>query len=231
VAKVPLDKECVSPVQPSDACGWAQANKVASIMKKSRQELSPFVRFFDAWGSDTDNQLAHGRAFWEESGNPYYVWEAIDICAKNKLDLPPWVRSYLDLCARNMMNAAQSKASKDLRESLPGILSFPAKRGRGHPLRPDGEGTEYMTAAMVFAAEIAKGQKPKDALHKASESLDRPLADDIGDKTLLEHIKRQFGVKKAPRTNAEWNRLIRAWYLGTFGRLEMRFRDLSTCIK
>jgi hypothetical protein len=120
------------------------------------------------------------------------------------------------ICAQRMMDAAQSKASKDLREILPGVLGFSGKRGRGHPLRPDGEASEYVTAAVVFANAIDKGSKPTDALNEASMVLHRPVADKIDHKTLLGHIKKLYDVTKAPRTNAGWKTLLRAWYLEKF---------------
>jgi hypothetical protein len=170
----------------------------------------------------------HFRAFWQDTGNPHYVWEAMDICAEHKRDFPDWVRGYLDQCARRMADAAQSKASHDLRAILPHVLGFPAKRGPGHPLRPDeGFEVEYMTPAIVFATEILKGCKATEALHSASKFLDQPLADTIDDKTLLAHIKKHFGVKKAPRTNADWKKLIEAWDRETFGGLRKEFRELT----
>jgi hypothetical protein len=111
-----------------------------------------------------------------------------------------------------MMDAAQSKASNDLREILREVLGFSAKRGRGHPLRPDGEASEYVTAAVVFANEIDKGSKPTAALSEAFMALDQSVADKIDSKTLLGHIKRLYGVTRAPRTNAGWKTLLHTWY-------------------
>jgi hypothetical protein len=186
------------------------------------------MRFFLAWGSDPDIQLMHLRDLWQDTDNPYYAWEAINICARHKCAFPDWVQSYLEQCAKRMMDAGKSKASNDLRAILPGVFGFPKKRGPGHPLRPDGdEDGSYMFAAIVFAVAIGDGQKPSQALHKASETLDQPLADNIDDKTLLEHIKKFFGVKKAPRSNADWKGLIDSWYRETFGALEKKFRELS----
>jgi hypothetical protein len=89
------------------------------------------------------------------------------------------------------------------------------------------DASEYTMVAMAFAHEIQKGHKPADALHNASKILRQPLADNIADKTLLGHIKKHFEMTTAPRTNAEWKKAIRAWYLETFGSLEKVFREFS----
>jgi hypothetical protein len=194
---------------------------------KAPPKLSPFTKFFDACASDPNLLLAACCDEWQDTKNPCHIWQAIDICARHRCDFPEWIRDYLGLCAKRMMEEAHSKASKDLRAILPKVFGFPAKRGRGHPLRPDGD-DEYMTVAFAFATEIFKGSKPSHALRNASKVLDRPLADKIDDKTLLGHIKKEFGLEKAPRTNAEWKTSIDNWYLERFGLLEMIFRELST---
>jgi hypothetical protein len=190
-------------------------------------ELSAFARFFDACASNPNLLLAACYDNWQDTKNPSHMWHAIDICARHKCDFPDWIREYLGLCAKRMMAEAQSKASKDLRAILPKVLGFPAKRGRGHPLRPDGS-EDYMTVAWAFAGEIAKGRKPSDALSNASKVLHKTLGDKIDYKTLLGHIKKHFDLKKAPRTNAEWKKAISNWYLENFGPLEKIFRELST---
>jgi len=191
----------------------------------SKVPHSAFIPLSNVWDSDTEI-LAYYCARWQDSGNPYHAWEAMDICARRKLAFPDWVRRYLDDCAQRVMDAAQSKASKDLREILPGVLGFSGERGRGHPLRPDGEASEYVTAAVVFANAIDEGSKPTDALVEASMVLDQPVADKIDSKTLLGHIKKLYGVTKAPRTNAGWKTLLNGWY-----REKLRpgkvFRELS----
>jgi hypothetical protein len=44
----------------------------------------------------------------------------------------------------------------------------------------------------------------------------------------MNHMKKHFGVKQAPRTNTEWKRAIEAWYVETFGSLEKEFREISS---
>jgi hypothetical protein len=178
--------------------------------------LAGFLSFYFGKYSDPDVLLKHFDALWKQSDNPYWVWEAVNLCAEHERQFPDWVRHYLNRCAARMMKAANSKTSKDFREVLPHALGFRLKRGRGHPLRPDGDAYEYVHAAYEFAIAILNGSKPTDALHKASTVLPRPLADKITDKTLRDHIKKLFGVKNAPRTNADWHEAILLWHIETF---------------
>jgi len=73
-------------------------------------------------------------AGWQHTGNPVYIWRAIDIYAKNSTLLPPAVFDYLSATARRMDKA---RATKDLRSALPVIMGFRTKRGPGRPLDPD----------------------------------------------------------------------------------------------
>jgi hypothetical protein len=189
------------------------------------RKLSPFVLYYDQWGSEPDNQLAHICESWRETNEPYYAWNAIQICAKTKRQLPSWTQHYVGHCGQRMTDAAQLNQSNDLRKILPLVLGFKAKRGRGHPLRPDGDEPEYMLAASKFGSAIQKGYKPEDALAYAAGGLPEPLSDKIESKTLLRHIKKHFGVKNAPRTNADWKHEIRSWYFENFASLEAQFRE------
>jgi hypothetical protein len=194
-------------------------------VKKPPRKLSVFAQFVDACASDPNFLLAACREAWQETKNPLHVWHAIDICARHKCDYPEWIRDYLALCAKRLMEEAKSKAPRISRTIFSKMFGFSTKRGRGHPLRLDGD-DDYMIAAWAFAGKIAKGNKPSDALRDASRVLDKRLYDKIDDKTLLSHIKKYFGVKKAPRTNGEWKRLIDSWYLENFGPLEKIFGQL-----
>jgi hypothetical protein len=173
-----------------------------------------------------DAILPYLRSDWEGTKNPYFVWEAIDICNTRQWELPDWVRAYLVSCARRMMSEDAVQAS-DLRKILPEVLGFPRKRGPGNLLKPDGDVGKYFSAAVMFAVEIEKGAEPSAALRTASEYLDKEVADKIDDKTLRGHIRKLFGVKNAPRTNADWQREIGAWYATSFGQIRKEYRELS----
>jgi hypothetical protein len=192
---------------------------------KVQKELSPFFQWVDARASDPKVLLTAFYESWRDTGHPYNVWRAIHVCARHDRPFPKWIRSYLSLCAKRMMDEAKSKDSQDLRAALPRVFGFPARRGRGHPLRPYGD-EEYGVASSLFADKIAEGFKPADARRIALDYLDKSPAKTIDDKTFMTHLKKFYGVKKAPRTNAEWRKLINTWYIETFGLLEKEFREL-----
>jgi hypothetical protein len=107
------------------------------------------------------------------------------------------------------------KAS-DLRGTLPTIMGFSLERGRGHMLNPESVGKTYFFCALIFGYQISKGATPREALKSAFEVLDRDVADKMDDKTLLSHIKKIFGLSHAPRTSAEWKRVIYPWMIENF---------------
>ena len=143
------------------------------------------------------------------------------------MDFPDWVQEYLAACAQRMLSP-QAANDTDLRKILPRIMGFPAKRGRGNLLNPDGDTWLYLDAAAKFAREIATGAKPKAALRSAFEVLDPEFAD-IDDKTLISHIKKNFEMQHTPtpRTNAEWKRAISSWAVSAIGPLVKRYREIS----
>ncbi len=153
---------------------------------------------------------------WKQTENPIYVWKAIKFCARNQLGFPDWVCTYLAECAERMSSPDAGVAS-DVRKALPQILGFALMRGRGSALRPLGDEWKYLVPAARFALEIVRGTKPSAALRSAFDHLDAGVADKMDDKTLMSHIKQQFGIKRAPRSNAEWNGIIKAWAFSVFG--------------
>jgi hypothetical protein len=82
---------------------------------------------------------------------------------------------------------------------------------------------------MEFAMQILKGVKPTEALRSSFEVLDLAVADKMDERTLQEHIKKFFGMSRAPRTNEEWKQrlvpLLRAWLLAPFPK---EFRENSS---
>ena len=90
---------------------------------------------------------------------------------------------------------------------------FSLKRGRGHMLNPERVGKTYFPCALIFGYQIAKGATPTEALSSAFEVLDQDVADKMDEKTLKSHIKKIFGLSRAPRTSAGWKRVIGPWVI------------------
>jgi hypothetical protein len=188
--------------------------------------MTEFNDFFTEWAKNPDVLLRHHRSDWEDTQNPYFVWSAIDVCGRHKQEIPRWVRDYLFSCADRMV-ADKTALAKDLGRTLPAVLGFQARRGRGNQLRPEGDFFVYWKPAAVFGKEILKGSRPSLALNAASELLDRKIADKIDNKTLLNHIKSFFGVKNAPRTTAGWKEVINDWHAHLSDQLEKEIREFS----
>lgn len=167
-------------------------------------------RLYRAEGPDLPPSLS---SLWEVTGNPFWVWEEIDICCRQGLDFPDWVKTYLARCAARMTSPDAARA-RDLRKALPGILGFPQNsRGRGaNPLNPggmnDARRDEYAEMATRFLRAIEGGAEPTAALAIARGEGD-PETDD---RTVLRHIKRLLGVTGNPRTKAEWRAALRRWF-------------------
>jgi hypothetical protein len=144
---------------------------------------------------------------WERTRNPYFAWSAAELCGQYKKEFPRWVIDYFIDCAQRMFSD-EAALSTDFRKVLPSVLGFPPKKkdGPGHPLRPLGQ-PEYFRAISVFAGDIENGAEPADALRNAALALDQGLME-VDDKTLQTHIKKYYGVTKAPSTNAEWSKVI-----------------------
>jgi hypothetical protein len=123
-----------------------------------------------------DFQLTVAKAEWEETANPYYVWQAIGVCVGGKKAFPEWVNAYLSECSWRM--TVQAGEVKDLRKVLPWALGFPNKRGPGKLLNPELPGspdrwsfpmrsTAYSMFQMRFATRVHEGEEPREAMHNA----------------------------------------------------------------
>ena len=174
--------------------------------------------------SDPDLMFLSFLNGWENTRNPYYVWNAIHLCTEHNRQFPEWVLLYLAECSTRML-APDAKKSNDLRKILPSILGFPAKRGPGKPLDPDQDPNDVMELAIRFAIEIEKGMDPPAARREATKYLPRRRADKIDDKTLQVWLKKHFGLKKSPRTNAEWKYILHRFYGHFVKVISAKFRE------
>jgi hypothetical protein len=164
--------------------------------------------------------------FFVDTKNPYFAWKAIDLCVKNKMPFPDIIIEYLGAVAEGMVSD-RAKGAHDLRESLPEILRFVTKRGRGNLLDPHGNIPRSIDDfAVVFATKILHGEKPSAALKSASTVLgegDR----DADDKTLRTWLLNHFEQKTWLRTNAEWREVTERWYRELFGQVEELYREIA----
>jgi hypothetical protein len=162
---------------------------------------------------DPDFIIEGARAEFADTTNPYYAWLAVEVCVKHKKEIPDWLRDYLLRCAERMQSDASKR--RGLREVLPWVFGFSKKAGPGNLLDPQRDGVDRMLLAIKFAIKIELGEKPSAALASAcNETFDQMRADKIKDKTLRSWLRAEFGgLKKFPRTNAEWRSIARNHYI------------------
>jgi hypothetical protein len=165
-------------------------------------ELYEHERFFP-------EMLKSARAYFERSGNPYYTWYAIDLCATHKEPLPNWLMQYLTQCSRRMLSG-KARETDDLREVLPWVLGFPKKRGPGKPLDPD-PALEKTLFAVAFMDGILQGKDPVTARRNACGVLDGRAAD-MDDKTLQRWLLEAFNLKRAPANEEQWTDFCFAYF-------------------
>jgi hypothetical protein len=111
--------------------------------------------------------------------NPYYMWQALDVCLKHKKEFPDWLAAYLAQCIERMQSD-RAKKTTDLREVLPWVFDFSKKSGPGNLLNPDCDPDfgDKFSFALEFAIKIREGEKPSKALMSArDEVLDQERAE------------------------------------------------------
>jgi hypothetical protein len=130
------------------------------------------------------------------------------------LHFPDWICAYLADCASRM--AAPGATRGDLRKALPKIMMFNMKPG-ANLLNPDRHyNVDDGLLAMRFAIEhVALGSTTEDALSNAYLGLN-PALTSMDSWSLLAHIKKVFGIKRTPRTRAEWAAAIEPWFVHTY---------------
>ncbi len=165
---------------------------------------------------------------WEDSKNPYYVWEVIYCCAKHQMPLPDWVLDYLANCASRMMSD-EAKQSHDVRKALPSILGFPTKKGPGNLLDPaSDEPEEIPTFALRFAIELERGHTPIRAMRNATVVLPASEAE-RDEKTLWTWLKKYYGLTNVSRiTAAEWKFVARAHHTHFYHFILEKFSEINS---
>jgi hypothetical protein len=182
---------------------------IAALRKSRSTERSKFLeRREEAVRNNPDIKLAIAFHCLTTTYNPYFAWEAIDVCVKEKRKFPDWLVEYLGSVAEGMLSE-QAKAAHDLRKVLPEVLGFDTTLGRGSLLNPDGYlGSDAELFALKFACAI-ETMKPPAALRYASDNL---FDDVLDDKTLRKLLLKIFNQEKWHRSQSEWKDVARDHY-------------------
>jgi hypothetical protein len=158
---------------------------------------------------------------YRKTGDPIYAWKALMACRRRGADIPLWVDNYL--CQTTARIIAPNALRGDVGRCLARALGFPAKRGtRGRvpDLIDDVEGTRL---AVEFARAIMGGADIGVALHRACDSLGETW-ENKDKRTLLTCIQKRFNITGVPRTRAQWEAGIAAWF-EDFALLEQAVRQ------
>jgi hypothetical protein len=167
---------------------------------------------FKARLADPEFRIVCFVAGWEQTGSPVYLWKVISICSEHGKPLPPAVTDYLAQVAQRMDDA---KSTKDLREVLPAIIGFPARKGPSRPLNPGAGGSDPLDRLIFthqFYFELQQGRTVSEALKNATGHASLPPRfADADEKTLKKWIGKAIGLKGAlPRTAEEWQSALRS---------------------
>jgi hypothetical protein len=157
--------------------------------------------------------------------SPYFAWEAIRICIRQKRPFPDWVTDYLGQCADRMCaeRMQSERAKRDVRETFQWIFDFPKKKPGPGGLFDQHEGLlkDVMKGgfALLFAMQIHNGeQNLVRARRNAGDEVDEVFGlisggKTIDDKMLQRILLEQFQLKRLPLTADEWKPLIDLNYL------------------
>jgi hypothetical protein len=144
-----------------------------------------------------------------DTANPYYAWQALDVCLKHKKELPDWLAAYLEQCIERMRSDRARQAS-DLRKVLPWVFDFPMKAGPGKLLDPGRDPDNKLFFALRFAIKLEQGEK-LSTVSACEEVLGQGRAEKIAEKTLKSWLVKVFYLKKWPAraTEDDWKRIAR----------------------
>jgi hypothetical protein len=184
---------------------------------------------FESVRHDPDFKIDMFLCALADSGNPYYAWQALDVCLKHKREIPEWLAAYLEQCIERM-ESDRAKKTGDLREVLPWVLGFSTKAGPGNLLDPDRpDPDDKLTFALMFAIRLEEGEKPSTAMTSACEKvLGLERAEKIAEKTLKSWLVKVFGLKEWPAhaTADEWKLIAREHFHAVGALIEERFRRI-----
>jgi hypothetical protein len=154
------------------------------------------------------DNLGKYEALFLEEKNPVFVWEAVGWCHQEGLDFPDWVREYLGGCAKRLM---ENTNALKIRDVLPRVFGFKNEKKPGRQQRALLEMFESERFPMQFAVQIFSDENrtPTEARERAREIVYGSSVKEDGD--LRQELRKFFGDKLAPRTNAAWRIKIVPW--------------------
>ena len=178
----------------------------------NKRELAALDKVMDqATGHDPNRLLRALEIYQKLSANRsrYFTWQAIRTCVRHKQPFPDWVTDYLGRCADRMC-ADQMKSERpgDARETFQWIFEFPKnKPGPGGLFDQNRlllKEVQKVMFGLNFALRLHQGEDPVKARGNAGND----FLPDTDDRTLQRYLRKQFRLKKLPRTFDEWMPVI-----------------------
>jgi hypothetical protein len=168
---------------------------------------------FEAVKRDPNFWLSGAVRELADTGNPYWAWNAIQVCIQHQKEFPDWLLVYLGECAERMMSD-QAKESGDLGRVLPWIFGFPSvldptqrKRGPGNLLDPLGPDRSWF--ALRFAIRLENGERLSAAMQNAANDVFDGINANADEKTLRRWLLKEFDLKDRPSNVGEWKAAAR----------------------
>ena len=141
---------------------------------------------------DPEFRVEMFQSVFADTGNPYSAWEALDVCLKDKKEIPDWLADYLTQCTQRMLSD-RAKRTGDIRKILPWVFDFTNNSGPGYLLDPDKRDKDFLDRsrfALRFMTKIMQGDKPSTALMNARSDQERGK----DAKTLRSWIIKEFTI-------------------------------------
>jgi hypothetical protein len=197
-------------------------------MRAPNDKKVPFREMREVVMRDPDFQIDVFLRALAVNFNPYYAWRALEVCLKNKKEIPDLLVAYLQQCIERMMSDRARNAG-DLRDVLPWIFDFPMRAGPGKLLDPDRDPDDKLFFALKFAIKLQQGKKPSAAMASAAEEvLGLERAEKISEKTLKTWLVKVFDLEAWPAhaTPDAWKRIARDHFSALDALIERRFRRI-----
>jgi hypothetical protein len=142
-----------------------------------------------AWDNDPDRQLAKE---FLATRSPWFAWQAIQRCIKNKREFPDWVVEYLAGCAERMQSDRVRQAS-DTRKELPWVFGIKGRLDQNSELLREWAERAF---ALQFACLVRQGDHPVDARRDAATDIYGKFEEALGDETFRRIFVRRTRKKR-----------------------------------
>jgi hypothetical protein len=136
--------------------------------------------FLQIWGPTLANDILipFCRLCYQETGNPLYVWEAINLCTEHKSEQPEWIIEYLNMASQNLLEIAKEGKDKGTSETIRDALNL--NSGPGPDFFTNYVTTETHIKVYLLAPKIKKKIKAGEIEKLRGESINEIIGKKLG---------------------------------------------------